>query len=420
MTRKKILMISLVLLAIISLGAVSAADDVSIDDAQVLDDLNLDDNSDISIEDASTDLVSDDDSDIAIEDESNSIDDSKETLGSSKLGDDAQVVTSANFFDYFDANGNLKSSVSGDLTFKDEFSAIVPSITINKGITINSDHAVLRNMAVQITATNVVLNGLTLISDATAGDLIYVGASDATLTNLDISYTVGDEDAIAINIDGADNVEITNSSIFFESSVSSDEETAIAINVFDALDILIDGNDITTILPALYVQNYDMEYMLMGLTTVNPIKFKEVLGLVFSNNIQNSTINNGAASYATAQSMFIVGCDDINIINNDFSMVDTLTPVGNNVYIYAFTIGFTTASNIIGNNFNIFTNGGSEDAGTAYAIQVVAADLNITDNIIVSKSNGPNLGIYAASMGGEDSHLYISDNFINMNFTKSF
>ena len=36
MTRKKILMISLVLLAIISLGAVSAADDVSIDDAQVL------------------------------------------------------------------------------------------------------------------------------------------------------------------------------------------------------------------------------------------------------------------------------------------------------------------------------------------------------------------------------------------------
>ena len=414
MTRKKILMISLVLLAIISLGAVSAADDVSIDDAQVLDDLNLDDNSDISIEDASTDVISDDDSDIAIEDESNSIDDSKETLGSSKLGDDAQVVTSANFFDYFDANGNLKSSVSGDLTFKDEFSAIVPSITLNKGITINSDSAVLRNMAVKITATDVVLNGLTLISDASVGDLIYVGASDATLTNLDISYSVGDEDAIAINIDGADNVEITNSSIFFESSVSSDEKTAIAINVFDALDILIDGNDITTKLPALFVQNYDWDYMLMGLTTVNPIKFKEVDGLVFSNNIQDSTINNGDASYATSQSMFIVGCNDINIINNDFSMVDTLTPVGTNIYIYAFTIGFTTASNIIGNNFNIFTNGGSADAGTAYAIQVVEADLNITDNIIVSKSNGPNLGIYAASMNGEDSHLYISDNFINV------
>ncbi|WP_295617706.1 hypothetical protein [uncultured Methanobrevibacter sp.] len=116
----------------------------------------------------------------------------------------------------------------------------------------------------------------------------------------------------------------------------------------------------------------------------------------------------------TAQSMFIVGCNDINILNNDFSMIDTVTPVGTNIYLYAFTVGFTTASNIKGNNFNIFTNGGGAEAGTAYAIQVVKADLNITGNEIISKSNGPNLGIYAASMMGEDSNLYISDNFINV------
>ena len=95
-------------------------------------------------------------------------------------------------------------------------------------------------------------------------------------------------------------------------------------------------------------------------------------------------------------------------------MIDTVTPVGTNIYLYAFTVGFTTASNIKGNNFNIFTNGGGAEAGTAYAIQVVKADLNITGNEIISKSNGPNLGIYAASMMGEDSNLYISDNFINV------
>ena len=323
-------------------------------------------------------------------------------------------MTSENFFDYFDTNGNLKSTVSGDLTFKNEFSSIVPSITINKGITINSDQAILKNMGIKITAANVVLDGLTFISDTSVGDLIYVGASDATLTNLDISYSVGDEDAIAINIDGADNVEITDSTIFFESTVSDDSKDAIAINVFDAIDILIDGNNITTRLPGLYAQNYDGDYMLMGLTTVNPIKFKEVDGLVYSNNIQDSSINKCTASYPTAQSMFIVGCNDINILNNDFSTIDTVTPVGTNIYLYAFTVGFTTASNIKGNNFNIFTNGGGAEAGTAYAIQVVKADLNITGNEIISKSNGPNLGIYAASMMGEDSNLYISDNFINV------
>ncbi|WP_295617709.1 hypothetical protein [uncultured Methanobrevibacter sp.] len=300
MKLNKIAIISLLLLAIITFGAVSAAEDVTADDSAVLDNVNLNADGDIAINDAVTDVNLDGDvGDDAIGDMDNSniINDSKDLLSSSKLGDDAQVVTSENFFDYFDTNGNLKSTVSGDLTFKNEFSSIVPSITINKGITINSDQAILKNMGIKITAANVVLDGLTFISDTSVGDLIYVGASDATLTNLDISYSVGDEDAIAINIDGADNVEITDSTIFFESTVSDDSKDAIAINVFDAIDILIDGNNITTRLPGLYAQNYDGDYMLMGLTTVNPIKFKEVDGLVYSNNIQDSSINKCTASY---------------------------------------------------------------------------------------------------------------------------
>ena len=419
MKLNKIVIISLVLLAILTFGAASAAEDVSVDDSAVLDNINLDANSDITIDDLSTDVETTENSDNAINEdiEDTSVNDnSRSQLGSSKLNDDSQVVTSENFFNYFDASGNLKSDVNGNLTFKDEFSAIVPKITINKGISIDSDNAVLRNMAIAISSSNVKLDGLTLISDASLGDLIYIGASDAILTNLNISYSVGDEDAIAINIDGADNIELTDSTIFFESTVSDDTKDAIAINVFDANDILIEGNDITTKLPALYASNYDWDYFLMGLTTVNPVKFKEVVGLHYKNNRQNSTINDCTASYPTAQSIFIVGCEDINIENNDFSMIDTITPEGTAIYLYAFTIGFTTDSNIIGNNFNISTSGGAADAGTAYAIQVVGGDINITGNNIVSKSNGPNLGIYSASMTGQNtnSNLYISENFINI------
>ena len=88
MKLNKIAIISLVLLAIITFGAVSAAEDVTADDSAVLDNVNLNADGDIAINDAVTDVNLDGDvGDDAIGDMDNSniINDSKDLLSSSKL-----------------------------------------------------------------------------------------------------------------------------------------------------------------------------------------------------------------------------------------------------------------------------------------------------------------------------------------------
>ncbi len=51
---------------------------------------------------------------------------------------------------------------------------------------------------------------------------------------------------------------------------------------------------------------------------------------------------------------------------------------------------------------------------TAYAIQGVECEVSMIGNNITSISNGPNLGIYFASMTGGTSELYIANNLINV------
>ena len=56
-------------MAILTFGAASAAEDVSVDDSAVLDNINLDADSDIAIDDLSTDVETTDNSDNAINEE---------------------------------------------------------------------------------------------------------------------------------------------------------------------------------------------------------------------------------------------------------------------------------------------------------------------------------------------------------------
>ena len=221
-------------MAILTFGAASAADDVSVDDSADLDAINLDTDGDITIDDVPTELEAIDDSDNAIGEEETIIDDSKDKLESSKLSEDTQIVTSANLNDYFDANGNLKSTVTSNLTFQGEFIGTGNKLTLNKAITINSDNAVLRDIGIEIYAANIKLDGLSFISTAELGDLISIQSDNAVLTNLNINYVAGDFDATAIHINGADNIEITDCTIYFESGVSDDSKYGLAINVEDA------------------------------------------------------------------------------------------------------------------------------------------------------------------------------------------
>ena len=330
------------------------------------------------------------------------------------------VVTNETFFIYFDEDGLLREEVPFDeLIFKGEFSDIVNIISITTPLKITSDNAVLRNIAFAVLSDNVVLNGLTLISNVSCADnggaLILVAGNNVNVSNMNISYIIKESvDTVAINANGVSNLNVVNSNIFFESCPKDDSLTACAINIDGVSNSFINGNNITAVLPYLFASNYDMKYFMMGVNTVNPIRMRECNNVTFSKNNVNTTANDGSASFPTLQCMFIVGSNDCVIDGNNFSMIDTVIPAGTSNYLYGINIGYNKNLMISNNDFKMSTAGGKDAAGTAYAIQGVECEVSMIGNNITSISNGPNLGIYFASMTGGTSELYIANNLINV------
>ena len=330
------------------------------------------------------------------------------------------VVTNETFFIYFDEDGLLREEVPFDeLIFKGEFSDIVNLISITTPLKITSDNAVLRNIAFAVLSDNVVLNGLTLISNVSCADnggaLILVAGNNVNVSNMNISYIIKESvDSVAINANGVSNLNVVNSNIFFESCPKDDTLTASAINIDGVSNSFINGNNITAVLPYLFASNYDMKYFMMGVNTVNPIRMRECNNVTFSKNNVNTTANDGSASFPTLQCMFIVGSNDCVIDGNNFSMIDTVIPAGTSNYLYGINIGYNKNLMISNNDFKMSTAGGKDAAGTAYAIQGVECEVSMIGNNITSVSNGPNLGIYFASMTGGTSELYIANNLINV------
>ena len=330
------------------------------------------------------------------------------------------VVTNETFFVYFDEDGLLREEVPFDeLVFKGEFSNLVNLISIEKPLKITSDNAVLRNIAFAVLSDNVVLNGLTLVSnvscDDNGGTLILVAGNNVNITDMNISYIIKESvDAVAINANGVSNLNVVNSNIFFEACPKDDTLTACAINMEGVSNSFIDGNNITAVLPYLFASNYDYTYFMMGVNTVNPIRMRECTNVTFSKNNVNTTANDGSASFPTLQCMFIVGSKDCVIDGNNFSMIDTVIPAGTSNYLYGINIGYNKNLMISNNDFKMSTAGGKDAAGTAYAIQGVECEVSMIGNNITSVSNGPNLGIYFASMTGGTSELYIANNLINV------
>ena len=334
------------------------------------------------------------------------------------------IVTQENFFDFFDADGFLLDTVEFDeLIFSGEFSDLLSDnyILITRPITITGDNAVLNDMGICIMAPDVKLDQLTFIADdfvvdeGIAGGLIAAddNSDGFELTNSDISFTTGAEMGVAIDIKCND-AKILNNSIFFESHVTDDSLLSVALQMVNAGNALVDGNIITTKLPCVYVNHYDEDYYLMGSNNVNPVRLKDCNNLVFTNNFINSTTNDYSADFPTIQSIYIIGCSNSLIDHNEIYMIDEMTPAGMDNYMYGIDFGHNTNVTFSYNNFIMSTKGGQDQHGTAYAFQGVESEVIIKGNNITSVSNGPNLGIYVASMFGGDSKLLIEDNFINV------
>lgn len=325
------------------------------------------------------------------------------------------VVTPENFFEFFDEDGNLVNFDYDELIFKGVFDSLVDYIHISSSILIRGNNATLNNMGFYIEADDFTLDNIKMVANKSFEEgLIYLYGMGVTVTNMDIDYRVQDEFAIVINAVETFNLDILNNKIHLESHVSSDENSAMAINLLDCEDVVVDNNIITCELPALSADTRDMDYFMMGLITVTPIKVKAVTNLKFTHNILNSTTNEMKGEFPTIQAAFIVGSTNVLIDSNRIKVLDEISPLGQDIYLYGINFGYDTNLTFSNNDFNIYTRGGKDAAGTAYDLQGIKSDIRVIGNNITSFSNGPNIGIYVTSMEGEGAEEYIANNFINI------
>ena len=187
------------------------------------------------------------------------------------------IVTNDTFYNFFDDSGILLDTVTLDeLIFQGEFSDLAAGyVIITKPINITGDNAVLNDLGIVVSSSDVSLSNLTLKANTALGDLVNVVESNVNLTNMNITYIVGNEAARAVSIIGANNVNANNLNITFESHVTDSGTDACAINIEKSENVTVTGSEINSSLPALCV-NYDVVTTeFMGLDLVNPIRIME-------------------------------------------------------------------------------------------------------------------------------------------------
>ena len=338
----------------------------------------------------------------------------------------SNIVTKENFSDYFDGSGHLLDAVTSNaLIFQGEFSDLVSYITLDRSITITGDNAVLNNIGFIIAANGVTLQKMALVATSNLGNMIDIAGENAVISNLDITYTV-DEAASAINVySGANGTQILNNKIYFKSTVNSyavDEvTTAICVNsgtsVFDDEDpitgLVIDGNEITAVIPAFFPDILEHEYYVTGISAVNGVRINGAEEFQFTDNTLNVTTNRLDDTIPTFQAMYVASSSGL-INDNKISMIDTFSPAGKDVYLYAIELIKDKGLTIFNNDFKISTTGGKEEAGSACAILAIDSDFSITNNTITTESKGPNYAVYFPSGMGAPCDAVISDNTIKV------
>ena len=297
------------------------------------------------------------------------------------------IVTKDNFYSYFDANGNLLDAITSDkLIFQGEFSNLVNYICLDRPITITGDNAVLNNIA------------------------IFVSGSDVTLDKLSVTYNAPDGvEAKAIFANGAKNFKLTNSEIIF-TGTNPDGNYYRGLEVRNCDAAQIDNNMITATFPAVDVSwssdgGIDQYYVLaVGIQGGDKVEF--------TNNIVIANTNGGIGWNATIDAVMVYSANDILIKGNNITLLDTATEASLRYY-YSLDILSTTGT-VEANDIIVNTTTDIDRAGTAYAIQLTGPfTVTVKDNNLTGISKGSAAAIYATNWAGE-ANLTVENNNIDV------
>lgn len=285
------------------------------------------------------------------------------------------IVTKNNFYSYFDANGNLLDAITSDkLIFQGEFSNLVNYIYLDRPITITGDNAVLNNIA------------------------IFVSGSDVTLDKVSVTYNAPDGvEAKAIFANGAKNFKLTNSEIIFTGeNPGSNHYRGLEVRNCDGA--VIDNNTITATLPVVDVSwdndgSIDQDLILaVGIQGGDKVEF--------TNNIVKVNTKGEIGWNPTIDAVMVYSANNILINGNNITVLDT-TKGDNARYYYSLDI-YRTTGTVEANDIIVNTTTDIDRIGDAMPIQLTGPfTITVKNNNVTGISKGPVTAINASNWGGE-------------------
>lgn len=412
--KAKSLVISLILLSIVllSAGAAFAADNVS----------------------AVDDEITVEESVLAIDEDSDALEVTEDISCEDKLAVASNIVTNDTFFNYFDENGSILSSVTEDeLEFFGDFSGInVTVISIDRDIKFIGKNAIFDGVSFSVGANNVVIDGFTL-SQTTNGYLIDIAdVENVTLSNNDIFYrAVAGEDSIAIVANAVNNLKLISNSITYVGNTNgtkinnaiyiggiSYKKDYYDVEAFPATNIVLEDNVFN-----IYIPSVDVEYD----ANLNAKVFSEGIVLYacdnvsFTNNlvkvscvdanasdvnntsgIAQQDLKNQISYHGTIKALSIKS--DANIIEFDdndekiYPMLSRNVAISNNEF-HVLGHQYTYALYISGEDFEVSSNvlNVTSDDYYANAINVDGPALQgvVKDNNITVSAKNISYGVYS-------------------------
>ena len=434
--KSKYLILVLVLISILSIGAVSAVDDVDIetDVLYTTDDLSVDtvyadESSSVEeIVDLSADDASGDD-DL----ESNMVDESVDLSTDASVGDllennpeiNYETVYMSNIEDYFYNNGSLIGNDNlefvGGFTPTDDFNMFI----IDKTIKLNLESAYFVNIGFNITAPNVEIKNTSfdISQDYLNTSAISINADNITVDNIEaLCYVPYDNDFIFIDVFNSNNTSLSHVTVtymFFVPMIGD-----YSLENFNYIFRLVNSN-YSSIKQSTFIANLPLKSVNYNVYEFPSIDTDLVAVIAAQNsnhmNLSNNNIQVAAYSlrslyYPTMDTIIIVKSDNCTVSNNIISVND-LNANGSN-YLYALDMYELSDMTVFNNTISMNTNGGVLDingSGAAYPIQITGpiGSMFIHHNKLTTVNCGPNLGIYSQNYYG-DTNLTIYSNIINV------
>jgi hypothetical protein len=376
----------------ISVGAVSAVDDVNSTDNVFVDGTN----------DISCDLQ-------------NEYDDVEQ------VSNDYVILNSSNYLDYFDEeNGTLR--YNDDLCFMGNFSNLrFSSFVIDKSIGLDFNNANFNNIGFTLKANDLTLKNAVFNYDVSGGSVISLeGTSNVIIDNVTIDYkTSSDSNSYAVDLINSNNVQLLNNNIRYFTNVTNTNVYNYVIKVVGGSNNLVRGNKINAFLP-LKDCDFSIPFPNTDIDLVAGVAVQSSNGFKFLNNELNVSVSARDSNlfYPTLDSFLMVESNNSVVAGNNIIELDSTTETGSANYLYGIDIYKLNNISIWNNTVKMNTNGGSiivNGSGSAYPVQITGPinDCNIYNNTLITYNNGPNLGIYSQNFYGA-TYLNIYNNFINV------